>query len=403
MVSIVKRGRNYYIDVTVGRVHVVRGTLGTRDYAAAKRLQHRIEIALAEGPLSTQWPDLRTALPPKTFGRLVKFGRVKEKRVVTWPELRELFESQMKQQVIMNELSNATFQNYQRTLDQFELFLNEHHIEALQRIDKSVIEDFKSWKIYQIKKPNSGGGPSLHFDLVHLHHLFAFAIEKEFIEKNPVRVPGKRFDPSRGAQPFNSDELERLQDCAQGGPMTLFGTSSEDWLLFLLLRWTGFRCFDAVTLQWQEIDFDRKVIEHVCHKNRKKVILPIRREVLAVLDAERRRRNPKPSEPVLVNPITGRPLTRCILWQRVAKLGNRAGVQHAHPHRFRDTFAVDALLRCGNPYYVANLLGDTLEVVMRHYVPYVTELQERARFLMETGTGLEQYVTPASQLKHLSS
>jgi hypothetical protein len=50
----------------------------------------------------------------------------------------------------------------------------------------------------------------------------------------------------------------------------------------------------------------------------------------------------------------------------------------------------------------ANLLGDTLDVVLRHYVPYVTELQERARFLMETGTGLEQYVTTASQLRNLS-
>jgi hypothetical protein len=50
----------------------------------------------------------------------------------------------------------------------------------------------------------------------------------------------------------------------------------------------------------------------------------------------------------------------------------------------------------------ANLLGDTLDVVLRHYVPYVTELQERACFLMETGTGLEQYVTTASQLRNLS-
>jgi integrase len=71
-------------------------------------------------------------------------------------------------------------------------------------------------------------------------------------------------------------------------------------------------------------------------------------------------------------------------------IGRRAGVQNANPHRFRDTFAVDLLSRGASPCDVAKLLGDTVETIEKHYAPFVRELRERARRIMETGEGLEQ-------------
>jgi hypothetical protein len=38
----------YHLDFSLGRVHVVRGSLGTRDKGAAHRYLQRIEIALAD-------------------------------------------------------------------------------------------------------------------------------------------------------------------------------------------------------------------------------------------------------------------------------------------------------------------------------------------------------------------
>jgi hypothetical protein len=38
---------------------------------------------------------------------------------------------------------------------------------------------------------------------------------------------------------------------------------------------------------------------------------------------------------------------------------------------------------------VAKLLGDTVDTVEKHYAPFVRELRERARRIMETGEGLE--------------
>jgi len=60
------------------------------------------------------------------------------------------------------------------------------------------------------------------------------------------------------------------------------------------------------------------------------------------------------------------------------------------PHRFRDTLAVDMLARGATPYDVAKLLGDTIATVEKHYAPFVKELRERTRRLMENGEGLEK-------------
>jgi len=72
-------------------------------------------------------------------------------------------------------------------------------------------------------------------------------------------------------------------------------------------------------------------------------------------------------------------------------MGRRAGIEDAHPHRFRDTFAVDMLARGATPYDVAKLLGDEIATVEKHYAPFVRELRERVRRLMESNEGISAY------------
>ena len=158
----------------------------------------------------------------------------------------------------------------------------------------------------------------------------------------------------------------------------------------MLLRWTGFRGSDAVGLRWEEIDWETREINRLTLKRRKRVLLPIHQELFFALEMEFARRNPRPEERVLQNPGTGTSLTRPRLYERTLAFGRRAGVFDAHPHRFRDTFAVDLLARGASPYDVAKLLGDTLETIEKHYALFVRELRERARRIMETGEGLEQ-------------
>jgi integrase len=200
------------------------------------------------------------------------------------------------------------------------------------------------------------------------------------IEKNPVRLEGRPGEnPEGGAEPFSPEELSLLRKYAE-----------PDLLEFLLLRWTGLRGSDAVKLTWGEVHLSRKEIERITQKRRKRVILPIHSELLFALELEHDRRHPEPTDRVLLNPATGKPMTRPRLYERIQSMGRRAGVPTATPHRFRDTLAVDMLTRGANPYDVAKMLGDTIETVEKYYMPFVKELRERVRNILETGVGLEE-------------
>lgn len=48
------------------------------------------------------------------------------------------------------------------------------------------------------------------------------------------------------------------------------------------------------------------------------------------------------------------------------------------------------LARGVNPYNVARLVGITVEMLERHYAPFIPELRERVRVALESGQGLEK-------------
>ena len=141
---------------------------------------------------------------------------------------------------------------------------------------------------------------------------------------------------------------------------------------------------------WAEVDWEAREINRLTQKRKKRFVLPISEELFLALEAERDRRAPKPDERILVNLYTDEPMTRPELYQRMVALGKCAGVPEAHPHRYRDTFAVDMLARGASPYHVVKLLGDTVATVEKHYAPFVKELRERTRRIMDSGEGFEK-------------
>jgi integrase len=379
MLSIRKRKCAWFVDFTSGGTRI-RGTLGTRDKANARHLAARIEAALCAGKDSPLWGELKAVLAESTFTRFAEHAGVKERQAPTWEGLRETFEAHMKQRVELGKFSQFTMARYLVTLRDFGKFLGERGVTLLGDVTKPSIENFKAWQLARIKsKKFSRGGGGLALDTAILHRVFSFAVETECVIKNPVRMEGRPGEnPSHGAEPFTAGELSCLREQA-----------GEDMLIFLLLRHTGFRASDAAGLTWGELRFDTKEIERVTQKRRKKVILPIHAELFFALEAERDRRKPEAADRVLLNPSNGKPTTRTILYNRVRALGERAGVPGAHPHRFRDTLAVDTLLHGGTVYDAAKALGDTVETVERHYAPFVPELRERLRKIMESPGGLE--------------
>jgi integrase len=395
MIAVRPHGKKYQLDINDGRLHVVRASLGTANRAVALQLARRIEMALTAGPRSTLWKELRPAIPSATFDRLIQYAGVELKLTATWEEVCNLFETNLKHKFKIGEISEKTLENYQKTLTWFRAFLAE-------RPDRNNIEEeYSEWRIDQVKSPQSASGrPSLYFDRTHLRKLGRFGQERGLLDSNPFSNPKRPPFERHISRPYSADQLVRMENIAKQGPACaqLF-LSGDEWLRFWLLRWTGLRNEDAISLLWQEVDLQAKMIERICIKNHKQVSIPLLdgEELLSALKIEHKLRSPLPTEPVLLNPNTGTALTNDSLYEWIVKQGKLAGIPDAAPYRFRGTFAVDMLLRTNNPYYVARLLGDTMRTVERYYMPYVRELQERNRLLAQGGVGLRGYVSPASQ------
>jgi integrase len=381
MISARKRGKTFHVDFLKDRSHVVRGSLGTRNGDAARRVVHKLETAVAEGPGSDVWPELRALLPRDTYERFANYVGVKTTEPPTWVQLRDSFTVFLEQREKINRIRQSTVDRYLHTVREFELFLSENKTTLLRDVTKPLVEAFKVWRSERInKRKHSRGATGLVLDVAILHRVFSFAVEREMILKNPVQMEGRPGDnPMGGAEPYAADELSQMRR-----------QSGSDLLAFLLLRWTGLRGSDVVNLTWSDVHLNKKEIERITQKRRKKVMLPIHSELLFALEIEHDQRNPGPNDTVLLNPATGQAMTRPRLYQRIQALGGRAGVRRAHPHRFRDTLAVDMLTRGASPYDVAKMLGDTIDTVERHYTPFVRELRERVRNFLETGIGLEE-------------
>jgi integrase len=387
-----KRGKTYRLEGRYGERarrgsgerERLRLSLGTSNNDAAQALVGKIDRALAGGPTSTLWTELRAVLPPQTFqclADIIGYEAKPESPKHTWTDLAAKFSAWTAQRVALDKMRNSTRERYLQTSKAFGEFLKGRAIADFDEITRAVVEDFKAWQLTRVlKKKHSRGGRGVVLDSAILHRIFGYAVECELITKNPVRLEGRPGDESEhGAQPFKAAELAKLREAA-----------GADLLAFLLLRWTGLRGSDAAGLRWEEIDWETREINRLTLKRRKRVLLPIHQELFFALEVERDRRDPKPDDRVLLNPNTKRPLTRPRLYERMLGLGRRAGVQNANPHRYRDSFAVDLLSRGASPYDVAKLLGDTVETIEKHYAPFVRELRERARRIMETGEGLEQ-------------
>lgn len=382
MLSVRKRGRVYWLEGRMGSARI-QASLGTRNHDNAVLYSRSVERALVEGPTSEEWRRLRNLLPASVFERLsalVEYVEQPTQRLPEWEDLRSAFAAESERRIVLGKLRDSTWARYQCTLSEFKQFLEQAQIRQLAAITRTIVEQFKTWRVERIRKKNfSRGGRGLTLDAAILHRVFSYAIELEMVQRNPVRLEGRPGDePECGAQPFKADELARLREAA--GP---------DLLTFLVLRWTGLRGSDVVRLRWAEVDFQSGEITRLTLKRRKRVVVPMHAELHFALEAESQRCSPSPEDLVLRNPATGKPFTRPRLYERIRAMGRRAKVTDAHPHRFRDTFCVDMLARDVNPYNVARLVGITVEMLERHYAPFIPELRERVRVALDGGQGLE--------------
>ena len=265
------------------------------------------------------------------------------------------------------KLSRESVKKYRGLLTQLEAFARGRGLRYLRQLDLQQLRDFRaSWR---------DGAISSKKKFERLRSFFRFAHTSSWVKQNPVLLMKPPKVNQLPTLPFSKDEIEKILwacDLYPDNGRFRRGTPARLKALTLLMRHSGLRVGDAVTLERKRIKDGRLFL--YTQKTKVPVCCPVPECVTDALDD--------------VDPVStdyyfwsGDSDKRSITgnWQRrFQKLFKLAGLDGAHPHRFRDTFAVELLL-AGVPIdQVSILLGhSSVKITEKHYSPWVAARQEQ--------------------------
>jgi integrase len=268
-------------------------------------------------------------------------------------------------------LREPTVYKYHLLSRQMARFAEDQGLRLLPEFDLPTLRKFRaSW-------PNQNLGALKKLE--YLRAFFRFAHESQWIDDNPARKLESPKVKQAPTMPFTPEQMaDILRACddygrkCRGGKYQGPENAGRIRAFVLLLRHSGLRIGDAVTLERGRINGDKLFLYTA--KTGTPVYVPLPDFVLTALEAV-----PKISEKYFfwtgeskVDSATGD-------WQRTLKgVFKQAGIPDGHAHRFRDTFAV-GLLQAGVPMErVSVLLGhSSIKVTEKHYSPWVRARQEQ--------------------------
>ena len=257
--------------------------------------------------------------------------------------------------------------------------------DRMQRKYKTVVEDLKTefglvpirsitvddlrkirekWKLASITEQKR---------IEMLRSFFKFCVDSGWTDKNPakfLKLPVAKFSPTL---PFSDDEMKKIIWAAETlreiHPKMSEGVEKKAKALVLLMRYSGIRITDAVNMQKSRITDGNLFLYQ--QKTKQPVYVPLPKIVLDALKEcdEGREHYFLSGEGSVKTCVTD--------WQdKLSKVFDIAGVEGAHAHRFRDTFAVSLLLKGIPLQTVSVLLGHTsIKTTEKHYAPWVKSRQ----------------------------
>lgn len=196
---------------------------------------------------------------------------------------------------------------------------------------------------------------------------------EDFSRKGVLR--SARID-SVPTMPFNAEEVTRILDACNvirnpHNPNTNERIQARARGLILVMLYSGFRISDAVQLRRDSVNFDSGQMLIRVMKTR----VPLYSK-LPLVALEALRAIPVES-PYFFWSGVSQPICAFASARRtIATLLELANITDGHPHRFRDTFAVELLLNGADLRTVQLLLGHTsIKTTEKHYAPYVLGMQ----------------------------
>jgi site-specific recombinase XerD len=270
------------------------------------------------------------------------------------------------------KLSAETVRKYKLLERQMKEFAKERGLSIMAQFDVDVLTRFRAtWK---------DGPRTASKKLERLRAFFRFAHDREWVESNHaarIRLPKTTICPT---MPLTPEQWQKvLIGCDEfhaKAPAEGKLNACRLKTLLVLMRYTGMRVSDAVTLTTDRLDGKRLFL--YTQKTGVPVYTVLPDSVLRVLEA-----TPRVTETRYFWSGQGKRQTVTGDWQeKIKKVFDLAGIAkglgYAVSHRLRDTFAVELLLAGVPIERVSVLLGhQSVRVTERHYNPWVRSRQEQ--------------------------
>jgi integrase/recombinase XerD len=233
-------------------------------------------------------------------------------------------------------------------------FAKQNGLVYLKQFDVEMTRAFRAtWTLHNLAAAKR---------LDYLRAFFRLTQDNGWITENPAKKlkPPKITTPP--TMPFSREDMTAIVAACD---------SLKVKALVLLMRHSGLRIGDAVSLAADHIHEGKLMLRTA--KTGTLVYCPLPPFVLAVLEAVKR-----PNGYFFWTGESKRSSVADTWRKRLAPVFKAAQVLGAHPHRFRDTFAVELLLAGVPLERVSILLGhSSTRITEKHYAPWVRDRQEQ--------------------------
>lgn len=223
-----------------------------------------------------------------------------------------------------------------------------------------------------------------------LSALWRWAEREQLVARNIIRDIDPPTPEQRVINPFTEAEVKSMLAAVdKSRPYTRPGkretqhtivTAGRNRAILFLLVDTGIRASELCSLRIRDLDLKGRKLT-VMGKGDKERMIPFSAQVGQVLWRYLATRKDESVNAVLFpSARTGRQLPARELYHIIRDIGARAGVQDAHPHRFRHTFGITYLRNHGDIYTLQRILGHTtLDMVKRYLLIAQTDIDEAHR------------------------
>lgn len=255
----------------------------------------------------------------------------------------------------LNGLAQSTLRSYMGTLAPMVKVLG-------SKISRIKPEDILEYRASRNTTPASGTK-----ELSHLKSFFGWCVDRGFTVYNLTRRMKSAKSTAAPTLPFSQSDVTALLAACDRVENPVYARA----LLYTFL-YTGLRISDVTLLSPSRIINNRVRLRQMKTGDWVTVALP--ETALVALDAI------KPANPDQSYFSGSIKLDSAIEANRklIARLGDLAGVSNCHPHRFRDTFAVQLLLTGSDIRTVQLLLGhSSVKTTEAHYTPFIPAMQHR--------------------------